>query len=339
MRKIIDYQAIFTQLYTIKNLDSFLFLDDLYHIIRNDQPNLLNYFHKIAKGNNLWIKIATIRNRTSWYVHTPQPIGVKIGDDIEEINLDLTLEKFSTLKEFLKTILNLYITETKAPKLTSIINESGVDRLVLSSGGVARDFLGLFRRSIDEARERLKKSNYQHPRGDKIGAEDVNIAAGNYGELKREEFQRDTLEDRKKLEECYNRIKFFCLDITKQNIFLVDQQLTGGEIDLLQELLDLRLVHQIRSRVTVSSRPGKIYKSFLLDVSQYTGERARRDVEMIEFWRDTEKEKLRRVSSIYDPFGKSSGDRQQISKDKPKPIINEKDDNDSQQMTLDIWET
>ena len=38
----------------------------------------------------------------------------------------------------------------------------------------------------------------------------------------------------------------------------------------------------------------------MLDVSQYTGERARRDVEMMDFWRDSEKDKLRRAKLIYD---------------------------------------
>ena len=327
LRKIIDYQLIFQAIYNIKNLDAYLFLDDLYHILRRDQPDLIDYFHKISKGNFLWIKIATIRNRTTWYIHTPQPIGVKIGDDIDEINLDLTLEKFSLSKSFLSSVLEIYIKETKAPIISELLVDGAIDRLVLSSGGVARDFLGLFRRSIDETRDRLKRSNFKHARGPKIGAEDVNLAAGNYGELKREEFQRDTLDDRSSLEGCFNKIRSFCLETTKKNIFLIDQDITGNEIDLIQELLDLRLLHQIKSRVTVSARPGKIYKAYLLDVSQYLGERARRDVEMIDFWKDMEKEKLRRASSIYNPLenfvedGQSSSTKTQnqtIKKNKPK---------------------
>ena len=121
-----------------------MFLDDLYHINRSDQADLIDYFHKIAKGNNLWIKIATIRNRTTWYSHTPQPVGMKIGDDADEINLDLTLEKFSTTRDFLTTILDRYVADKNAPNLDLLITDGGLDRLVLSSGGVTRDFLGLF---------------------------------------------------------------------------------------------------------------------------------------------------------------------------------------------------
>ena len=38
---------------------SYLFLDDLYHIRRADQPQLVDYFYRIAKDNNLWLKMGT----------------------------------------------------------------------------------------------------------------------------------------------------------------------------------------------------------------------------------------------------------------------------------------
>lgn len=299
-RKILEFQRIFISMNKLTGVDCFLFLDDLYHIRKADQPNLLDYFHRIAKGNSFWIKIGTIKNRSTWYVHSPQPIGLKLGDDADDINLDLTLEKFSVSKQFLKSVLNSYIESAKAPALNDFIADGGIDRLVISSGGVTRDFLGIFRRSIDETRERLTK-NEGHPRGPKIGAEDVNVAAGEYGETKKEEFKRDTLEDQNSLDEAFIKIKTFCLEITKTNIFLLDQDLKGIDSELVQELIDLRLIHHIKSRVTVSSRPGKVYRALLLDVSQYTGERKRRDVEMIEFWKESNKEAMRRASYIYDP--------------------------------------
>lgn len=235
-------------------------------------------------------------------------MGVKIGDDADEINLDLTLEKFSTTREFMRSILNTYIEDTSAPSIGKIVTDGGLDRLVLSSGGVTRDFLGLFWRSIDEAKERIKRTDGEHHRGNKIGAEDANLAAGNYGQVKKEEFQKDTPEERERLEESFSSIKDFCLDETKKNIFLINQEDTSKEAELVKELIDLRLLHQIRSRVTVSSRPGKIYKAYLLDVSQYTGERARRDVEMIDFWKD--QEKLRLASLIFDPKNNTSVNRE-----------------------------
>jgi hypothetical protein len=299
-RKIIDFQELFVRFTTLTNGDCFIFLDDLYHIHRADQPRLLDYFHRIVKSCNVWLKIGSIRNRSTWYTNSPQPTGLKLGDDADEVNLDLTLEKFTVSREFLRSVVNTYIREAAAPKLDKLLADGGLDRLVLASGGVTRDFLGLFRRAIDETRERLTKAK-DHPRGEKIGAEDVNLAAGAYGETKKEEFKRDTLDDRQRLEDAFSKICAFCLEKIKTNVFLVDQNLKGNDSEFVQELVDLRLVHHVKSRVTVPDRPGRAYRALLLDVSQYTGERKKRDVDMLEFWRDTNKDALRRTRLVYDP--------------------------------------
>jgi hypothetical protein len=208
------------------------------------------------------------------------------------------LEKYSLAKTFLSTILRGLIEECSAPPPQRFLTDGAVDRLVLASGGVARDFLGLFRRSIGEALER-RKQDPKHHRGPKIGAEDVNLAAVNYGETKQEEFARDTLEDKLNIEEVFEKIRGSCIEQTNANCFLLDQNASGEEAALIQELVDLRLIHLVRSRVTVSGRPGKVYKAYMLDVSQYTGWRKRRGFEMIEFWRKGAQERLRRASLIY----------------------------------------
>jgi hypothetical protein len=74
-------------------------------------------------------------------------------------------------------------------ELADILTDGAADRLVLANGGVARDFLSIFRRSIDVARERARAAEEQAA---KINAEDVNIASGEYDTSKREEFKRDT---------------------------------------------------------------------------------------------------------------------------------------------------
>lgn len=104
-RHIIDYQDMFRSLAQLSEGETFLFLDDLYHIRRADQARVLDYFHRIAKDHSLWLKVGTIRHRTRWYVHGDPPIGMKVGDDADEIDLDLTLEKYSLAKQFLVKIL------------------------------------------------------------------------------------------------------------------------------------------------------------------------------------------------------------------------------------------
>ena len=108
-RNIIEYQNIFRKIANLAKTDSYLFLDDLYHIRKIDQPRVLDYFHSIGKGNNLWLKVGTIKHRTQWYVHGNPPVGVKLGDDADEINLDLTLERYTTTKTFLLRILTTFI--------------------------------------------------------------------------------------------------------------------------------------------------------------------------------------------------------------------------------------
>ena len=101
-RHVMDYQAVFEEMAEISRGDSFLFLDDLYHIRKDEQARVVDYAHSIAKGHRLWLKIGTIRHRSSWYIHGNPPIGMKLGDDADDIDLDLTLEKYTLAKDFLQ---------------------------------------------------------------------------------------------------------------------------------------------------------------------------------------------------------------------------------------------
>ncbi|HKW96840.1 MAG TPA: hypothetical protein VJN43_03860 [Bryobacteraceae bacterium] len=295
-RHIIEYQSLFRRIAADSGGDAYLFLDDLYHIRRSDQPNVLDYFHRIAKGNDLWLKVGTIRHRTEWYKHSDPPVGVKIGDDVEEIDLDVTLEKYGTAKQFLVDVLQGIADEIGFGSIDIILAPTAVDRLVLACGGVARDFLALFRRSLNVARERRGGA-----RGERISATDVNQAAGEYESSKRDELKRDTLEERANVEAAFESVKSFCLDETNANCFLLQKDRTDEPAKLIEELVDLRLLHLVQSRVTVRDLPGKLFVSYMLDLGQYAGERKRRGLEMIQFWRHDGKERLRRKKLVYAP--------------------------------------
>ena len=154
-RHVMDFQAIFGQMSKLSDGDAFLFLDDLYHLRRQEQPLVVDYLHSIAKGNRLWLKIGTIKHRSSWYVHGSPPQGMKLGDDADEIDLDLTLEKYSLAKEFLRKILQNLARSVGLSEKLDFLTDTGLDRLVLASGGVARDFLTILRRSITAARDAI----------------------------------------------------------------------------------------------------------------------------------------------------------------------------------------
>jgi hypothetical protein len=297
-RHILDYQRIFSQMADLSDGDCFLFLDDLYYIKRNDQPSVVDYFHRIGKDHGLWLKVGTIRQRSEWYRRGDPSVGIKLGDDADSIDLDITLEKYAIARGFLRQILAKFAEEAGV-ELAELMTDGAFDRLVLASGGVARDFLSVFRMSVGVARERLQSADKEHDLNGKITAEDVNVAAGEYDAYKREDFKRDTDDDQEELQEEFEKLKTFCLDTTKANCFLVDKDAKGRDIDLIHELVDLKLFHLVRSRVTVSGRTGRIYEAYMLDLSQYAGARKRRGVEIIEFWKGGDPENLRRKTLIF----------------------------------------
>lgn len=169
-QNILKFQAFFAELAAVSDGPAFLILDDLYHIKKSDQAKVIDYFHRIAKGNGLWLKIGTIKHRSQWYQHSDPPVGMKLGDDAKEINLDISLEKFETLREFLRSILSGLMQEAPPLNARDLINPTAIDRLIIASGGVTRDFIGIFSGAILQARNRGAK----HHRGPCRGCESSN---------------------------------------------------------------------------------------------------------------------------------------------------------------------
>lgn len=163
-QNILRFQRFFSHLAKLSGGPAYLILDDLYHIRRNDQAKVIDYFHRAAKGNGVWLKIGTIKHRSQWYEHSDPPIGMKLGDDAREINLDISLEKFETLREFLKRILSNLMTEKSNLTINDLLNRTAIDRLIIASGGVTRDFVGIFSNAISQARNR----GIDHHRGSKV---------------------------------------------------------------------------------------------------------------------------------------------------------------------------
>lgn len=295
-RNILRYKSLFEKLAELAGGPSFLLLDDLYHLRLSDQAKVLDYFFRIAKGANLWIKVGTIRHRSRWYERGDPSIGMKLGDDADEIDLDATLEKFDLTKNFLFKILGQFAADVGV-KISDIIVDGGKDRLVLASGGVARDFLNIFRQSVEATNERIVRGELT--RGPRIGTEDVNKAAGDQGQFKEEDFTRDTSQDdQSALRNVLEKITEFCISKAGANCILVEKdtadQATVGHIN---ELVDLKFLHRAQSRVTVRDRTGRLYDAYMLDISRYVGERTRRNLDILAFWESNDV--LRRTRLIY----------------------------------------
>jgi hypothetical protein len=63
----------------------------------------------------------------------------------------------------------------------------------------------------------------------------------------------------------------------------------------------MRMIHLVRSRTSVAHRKGQAYIAYMLDLSQYTGDRKKRELNMIPFWEPDGEDQLRLAKYIYDP--------------------------------------
>jgi hypothetical protein len=165
-----DFQRMLQILGQETQGDLYIFLDDFHYLSMVEQPKFLDLVHSISRDTPTWIKAAGIRHQSRWFSDNP-PVGLQTGHDAAIINLDITLEQPAKAKAFLSNILESYAREVSVLSAFSAISKSALDRLVLASGGVPRDFMVLGSLPIQVARER---SNAKTAR-----VQDVNEAAGN----------------------------------------------------------------------------------------------------------------------------------------------------------------
>lgn len=281
------------------NKPTLIVLDDFYHVPFTDQPDVLAYLHQVVKNLNIWLKICGVRHRLHPFVEGDPPRGMQVGQDAAEISLDITLERFQAAQAFLEQVLS-GICEPLSIPIDALLTDGGRQRLVLGSGGVARDYLYLTQNALRNANERVPNPSRPHNR---IGAEDVNEAAAGLSAQKQEDLARDAGPNADAVRARLSDVANFCLDFNGTNIFLVEgtnlqEQDWGKEI---QALADLRLVHQIGNlSVQTGSYRGRRFVGFTLDLSNWTGTRSEK-IRQIEFWTPDGRQEARRARLIYTP--------------------------------------
>lgn len=128
----------------------------------------------------------------------------------------------------------------------------------------------------------------------------MNLATGDYSPLKQEEFKLDTDSERKILEDEFKSLVDFCTETSKCNVFLVSQKLVGPVRESIDQLIDLRLVHPVKSRVTLKKgASGELFEAYMLDLSQYTAARKVHEFKMIDLGSADKDEDIRKASLIY----------------------------------------
>jgi hypothetical protein len=247
-----------------------LILDDFYFIPKSIQPYLVDYFHRLTKSNNFYLKIGTVKHRTRLYKQSDESyIGMELNADIYDVDLDYTLDKWSDLKRFKRDLLAASIRLSKANiEIDEIFNEESFEQLCLASGGVPRDFLVLFIKCCATLNENSTKINVPTVR---------EVAIQNYVN-KKVALEKDSLISANILEKIINYLRDKVFVEKRTNVFLIDNEVLERDEEiknLVRELIDLRFLHIIDNNTSSAPSDGKRYSAYLLDVSLYTNGRPR----------------------------------------------------------------
>jgi hypothetical protein len=247
-----------------------LILDDFYFIPKSIQPYLVDYFHRLTKSNNFYLKIGTVKHRTRLYKQSNESyIGMELNADIYDIDLDYTLDKWSDLKRFKRDLLTTSIRISTADiDIDEIFNEESFEQLCLASGGVPRDFLVLFIKCCTTLNLNSTKINVPTVR---------EVAIQNYVN-KKVALEKDSLISANILEKIINYLRDKVFVEKRTNVFLIDNEVLERDEEiknLIRELIDLRFLHIIENNTSSAPSDGKRYSAYLLDVSLYTNGRPR----------------------------------------------------------------
>jgi hypothetical protein len=143
--EITNFKELIEETTSFLNKDIFLIFDDYYFIRKNEQTFFIDFFHRISKNTRLYLKIATIKHRSSLYIQTDTYVGVEIGHDIQSLSLDYTLDDFNALVSFMKLLLEHINRKVNVNiDYNDFLTDNAFRFLCLASGGVPRDFLSLF---------------------------------------------------------------------------------------------------------------------------------------------------------------------------------------------------
>lgn len=242
----------------------FLELDDFYHLRRTIQPHVSDYVHRLCKDVPLYFKFATLRHASILYADRgSQPTGAQERHDYLPINVDFTLADFNKTASQLQEI--LYRFGEKAgmsrPEIDSLFMGEGFERLVMASGGVPRDFLSLL----------LEALSPKLPGQERVGKDDIRLLSLAVFQRRIEELKIDAeQQDQDALIRGIYAIRKFCLE-KKTNVFLVADRVLqepNGIRELLNRLLDYRIVHSVGAALTHKSVAGT-FNAYMIDIGAY----------------------------------------------------------------------
>ncbi len=259
----------------------FVLVDDFYLIRKDLQPYVVDYLHRLFRGTDAYLKIGTIRHRTQLRVHEGQTIGVELEQDVEGISLDKTFESFEETNTYLHSmLLEMARVGNKNMDVAALFNADAPRALTLASGGVPRDFLNIFVDAVD--------MSVQAGKTDRLTPTFIYKAAAQHSyKSKLANIQEEAGYDAEALSRVYGDLVTFCLKEKKKTAFLVsidDSRQHPEQHELLQQLMDFKLIHVISQNTSAASGRQGRYVAYTLDFSIFMEPR-RRGIEIVEFWK------------------------------------------------------
>jgi energy-coupling factor transporter ATP-binding protein EcfA2 len=266
----------------------FVFVDDLYQIRRDDQPEVLGYLHRLVKDTGLWLKVGSIRYSTMTFKPGNPPRGMQRGHDAHEVPLDRGLRHPQVAQAFLEKILSR-IGQKASIDIYELITENARKRLVIAAGGVARDYLRITAGAIDEACNRgVTDKDGSH----RIIVDDINKAAGLLSPAKFDDLKADEPTEAAELADLVRRLTEFCR-ARKRAYFLIaaDSVKLSDQVDKLQHL---RFAHLLVESETVPDQGSQRFNVWLLDVAELSSQRATPGMDFLG-WEEREKRRSRKL--------------------------------------------
>ncbi|NKY29190.1 ATP-binding protein [Nocardia gamkensis] len=273
-------QAALSRYLEVTNTAIYVFLDDFYYVSRDMQPIILDMLHGISRDIKLWLKVASIKHLTRWWISSP-PTGMQTGQDAEVIDLDVTLQDPQQARQFLENVLAGYAKAVRISSLLHLFSRKALDRLVLASGAVPRDYMVLAASAITRAQQRVGARQ--------VGAQEVNQAAGDAAAAKIKELEEDMASNpgsAARTIETLKIVRSFCLEESGYTYFLVgfrDKEDNPIWYSLLTDLMDVRLIHLVDPGVSDPHSAGHRSEAYMLDLSQYSGARLKQGIRMLDF--------------------------------------------------------
>ncbi|MCS3664402.1 hypothetical protein GGP65_002027 [Salinibacter ruber] len=278
LRQLSSYKKAITEsLRYIGNPDLFIMMDDFYFADKRIQPDLIDYFHRITKNESIYLKVATIKNRSKLYRKDEgHPVGTEIRHDIHDIDMDYTLDDFTSLKNFMESLMDRVAEQSDGSfyNTQGLFAGDGFNTLCLASGGVPRDFLSLYRSCLD---------NFILRDSTKIGVKQVREIAINRIDDKKKHLQEDATKESEILDAYLNKIVDYVYRKKRRNVFLVAKE----ELDqfpksrqAIMELVDLRLIHLIDRNTSKAPSDGRQYEGYMIDVGLYENTKPREFTEV-----------------------------------------------------------